>query len=423
MNGASRRRFLKAAGALAGLPLITPLLRAAELLPPKGPRVVVVGGGFAGAVAAKTLRMASRDLDVVLVERNRSYTALPGANWVIGGSRRIGENRLNYDRLESNYGITMVYGEALAVDVAAKNVVLAAGTLAYDHVVVAPGIGFRSEAIEGYVPAETPELFPHAWTSGEEIVALKRRLEDMKDGGLVAVSLPLPPYRCPQAAYERISQIAWYLKQAKPRSKIVVLDANPGIAVLAELFGRGWERDYKGLIEYRGGQAVTKIDAARSRLVTAAETLRADVVNLIPPQVAGALAQRSGLVGADQRWCAVDHTTYESAVASGVHIIGDACLTAGMQKSASTANAQGKACALAIAGLLGGRKPRPNIYSDVGYSLLNDREGASAIAFYRGEGRQTVPLEKGGGASPDWSELEGVYARAWLGSMIAEMST
>lgn len=423
MSTAERRGFLKLAGGLASLPLITPLVRAAELLPRKGTRVVVVGGGFGGAIAAKTLRMANPELDVILVERNRSYSALPGANWIIGGSRRIGENRLTYDRLAGNYGIQMLYGEARTIDVAAKNVVFETGTLPYDYAIVAPGIGFRFDEIEGYVAAQTPDLFPHAWTTGEEVVALKKRLEEMKNGGLVVVALPLPPYRCPQAAYERISQIAFYLKQAKPRSKIVVLDANPGIASLAELFVGGWNRDYKNLIEYRAGQPVLKIDAPHAKLATAGETFKADVVNLIPPQTADALAHASGLVGDDKRWCPVDHATHESAVAPGVYVIGDACRGDDMQKSASAANAQGKACAMNITALLGRRKPQPHVYSNVLYSLLNDKEGASAVAFYRGEGRQAVRMDKGGGASSEWSDLEGIYARAWLGSMLAEMSS
>jgi sulfide dehydrogenase [flavocytochrome c] flavoprotein subunit len=420
----SRRDFLKLAGAAASLPLFTPLVRAAELLPKTTTRVVVVGGGFAGAIAAKTLRMANSDIEVVLVERNRSYSALPGANWVIGGSRRIGENRLSYDLLESNYGIKMLYAEATTIDTADKRVVFANGTLAYDYAIVAPGIAFRTDGIEGY-GANTPELFPHAWASGEEVTALKRRLEEMKDGGLVVVSLPLPPYRCPQAAYERISQIAFYLKQAKPRSKIVVLDASPGIASLGELFTSAWHRDYKNLIDYRSGQPVLKIDPAKGRIASSGETLHADVVNLIPPQIAGPLAHQAGLVDSDKRWCPVDHTTHAStqAQAQGVYVIGDACLADGLQKSASAANAQGKACAMNIAAQIGRRPPQPNFYSNIVYSLLNDKEGASNVTFYRGEGRRPVAQGKGGGTSPQWSELEGIYARAWLGNILSEMSS
>lgn len=416
----TRRRFLQLAG---GLALATPLARAAELLPTTAMRAVVVGGGFGGAIAAKTLRMAYPELDVVLVERSRGYTALPGSNWIIGGSRRIGENQITYDRLESGYGVKMLYQEARGIDIAEKRVVFAAGTLAYDFLIVAPGIGFRFGDIEGYVPDETPTRFPHAWASGEEVLALKRRLEEMKNGGVVAVSLPAPPYRCPQAAYERVSQIACYLKQAKARSKIIVLDAGAQIGALPELFVAGWQRDYGSLIEYRGGQQVQKIDAAKARLSTANDSITADVVNLIPPQRAGELAHQAGLVGEDKRWCPVDHTTHESALASGVYVIGDACLAEGVQKSAAAANAQGKACAMNIVATLAKRKPQQHLYANVVYSLLNDREGASTVSFHRGEGRKLTAPEKGGGASAAWSELEAVYARAWLGSMLAEMSS
>jgi sulfide dehydrogenase [flavocytochrome c] flavoprotein subunit len=216
--------------------------------------------------------------------------------------------------------------------------------------------------------------------------------------------------------------MAFYLKQAKPRSKIIVLDASAAPTQLAGLFAAGWERDYKGLIEYRGGQKVLRVDAQRN-LWTAAEALKGDVVNLIPPQTAGALAHKAGLVGDDQRWCPVDHETYESTRVAGVHVIGDACLADDMQKSASAANAQGKACALNLAAVIAGRKPQSHTYSNVCYSLLNDREGASSLTFHVGDGRRLRRLDKGGGGSPAWSALEGTYARAWLGSILAEMSS
>jgi sulfide dehydrogenase [flavocytochrome c] flavoprotein subunit len=194
MTSRVRRNFLRLAGGALALPLAAPLLRAAELLPKEAQRVVIVGGGFAGAIAAKTLRMANAEVEVVLIERNPSYSALPGANWAIGGSRRIGENRLSYDRLESRYGVRIVYGEALALEAGERKVVLAAGTLAYDHAIVAPGIGLRTEEIEGN-GAEAQQARPHAWTSGEEVAALRRHQEEMKNGGVVLVSLPLPPFR------------------------------------------------------------------------------------------------------------------------------------------------------------------------------------------------------------------------------------
>lgn len=423
MSAGGRRRFLGTTTGAACLQLFAPLVRATELLPKSGMRVVVVGGGFGGAIAAKTLRLARPELEVVLVERNRSYSALPGANWVIGGSRQIEENRLSYEVLEKKHGVRMLHGEAQLVDVAAKTVVLDGGVLPYDHVIVAPGIGFRTGEIEGYVAGETPSVFPHAWMEGTEVISLVKRLEAMRDGGLVVVSLPLPPYRCPQAAYERVSQIAFYLRRTKPRSKIIVLDASPTIASLAELFLSGWARNYGTLIEYRGGQQLRRIDASKFRLATTSEIFGADVVNLIPPQMAGALAHRSGLVDAGEHWCTVDHATYESARAPGVYVIGDACRTEGMQKSASSANAQGKACALNIAASLEKRKPQPHLYSNIEYSLLDDRQGASTVAFYRGDGRKATRMTKGGGNSTEWTDLEGIYARAWLGGILAEMSS
>lgn len=422
MSLSGRRRFIRQVGAAAGISLFMPWVRAEELLPRKGMRAVVVGGGFGGAIAAKTLRTLVPELEVVLVERNRTYTALPGTNWMLGGSRRIGENRFTYERLEHKYGIQMLYGDARAIDVDKKNVVLDAGTLPYDFVVVAPGVDFLFDEIEGYSSPKAQEMFPHAWRVGEEVVALKRRLDEMSNGGLVVVSLPLLPYRCPQAAYERVSQMAFYLKQAKPRSKIIVLDASQKISSLADLFVGGWGERFKGMIEYRGGQRALKVDISKSTVGTAGETLRADLVNLIPPQTAGALAHASGLSDVNKRWCPVDHASQESTAASGVYVIGDACLGDDQQKTASVANAQGKACALSIAAAIARRKPQPHFYSNVVYSLLNDTQGASALTFYRGEGRQAGRMEKGGGDSVEWSKLEGIYARAWLGAILAEMS-
>lgn len=408
--------------ALAGAALAAPVVRAAELLPLTTTRVVIVGGGFAGAIAAKTLRMNTAHLEVVLVERNRAYSALPGANWVIGGHRRGGENRLSYDRLEARHGVRMIYGEVQSIDAGERRVALAGGTLTYDHLIVAPGISLRTDAIEGYGP-ETEAACPHAWTSGEQAATLRKQLEDMKDGGLVLLSVPPAPFRCPQAAYERASQIALYLKRSKPRSKLIVLDAGPKPATpLADLFLASWSRDYRGILEYRGNQKLLKADAQR-RLTTAGETLRGDVVNLIPPQSAAELAHRAGLVGDDGRWCPVDHTTYESTLVSGVHVIGDACLSQDMQRSASAANAQGKACALNLAATLARRDARPHTFSNVCYSLLDDRVGAAAVVFHRGDGRELEKLDKGGGSSPEWSELEGTYARAWVGAILDEMSS
>jgi sulfide dehydrogenase [flavocytochrome c] flavoprotein subunit len=397
------------------------LVSAAELLPKKGKRVVVVGGGFAGTIAAKSLRMADPTLEVVLIERNRTYTALPGSNWFLGGSRRIGENRLSYDILEGKYGVQMLYGEASSIDLGEQRVVLDSGTLAYDFVIAAPGVGFVADDIEGYT-ADTPNLFPHAWGAGEEVIALRKRLEEMKNGGVLVVSMPAQPFRCPQAAYERVSQIAHYFGQAKPQSKIILLDAAPKSPVAA-LFLDAWARLYKGMIEYSPASPVQRIDTAKSTVSTPGGQVRGDVINLIPPQTAGVLAHKSGLLGTEKNWCPVEHSTGESTVKPGVYVIGDAAFSGNMEKSASAANAQGKACAYAILANLGRRKIAPPIISNVIYSLVNEREGAANVSFYRAEGKQPELLDRGGGLSPEWSELEGIYARAWLGSILAESSS
>ncbi|MGE5027081.1 MAG: FAD-dependent oxidoreductase, partial [Betaproteobacteria bacterium] len=255
---------------LAGAPFIS---SAAEIMPKKGRRVVVVGGGYGGSIVAKYIRMNDPSIEVVLIDRDKTYISCPFSNLVIGGSRSLDENKITRDGLASNHGVKLVYDEVTAVDTAAKKVVLNGGTISYDRLVLSPGIDFRFEEIEGYDPVETPKVIPHAWKAGDQTLLLHKQLEDMKAGGTVVLSIPVTPFRCPPGPYERISQIAWFLKNHKPGSKIIALDANEDIVSKKGLFLKGWKKHYEGMIEYRPANKVVKVDAKKRSVDTGVEEI------------------------------------------------------------------------------------------------------------------------------------------------------
>lgn len=418
---ASRRDLVKtlAAGALIGA--FPAASRAAELLPRKARRVVVIGGGFAGSIAARTLRAADPSIEVVLVERDKVFTACPTSNLVIGGSRKIEQNQISLERLQSVHGVNLVYGEVTALDAGSKTVVLASGTLSYDKLVVAPGIDFRFADIAGYDPETTPQLMPHAWKAGAQTTLLRRQLEAMPDGGTVLMSIPEAPLRAPPGPYERICQIAWYLKRSKPKSRIVVLDANHDILAKGALFRAVWEKDYGGLIDYRSKQKVVRVSPEQMTLHTAGESFKGDVVNLIPPQQAGQIARLAGLVGDDKRWCPVNQTSYESALLKDIHVVGDACLAGAMMKTGYSANTQAKVCALNLVAAMNGKKLWEPTLANAIYSFTSDKEAASLVGVYRVVDGKTVVVP-GGGVAAAPTETEAAYGLAWISNILAEMA-
>jgi sulfide dehydrogenase [flavocytochrome c] flavoprotein chain len=416
-----RRRFLSVAGlALAGLPFVA---RSAELLPKTGRRVVVIGGGFGGAIAAKHVRMEDPSIEVVLVERSNTYVACPFSNLVIGGSRDIQDNAITYDGLAARHGIQVLNEEVTAVDPGSKTVVTAAGTLRYDRLVVAPGIDFRYEEIEGSDPAATPRTMPHAWKAGEQTLLLRSQLEAMRNGGTVVIAIPLAPFRSPPGPYERACQIAWFLKARKPKSKIIVLDANPDIVAKGPLFRKAWKELYPGLVDYRPGSKVAKVNAATLTVDTGVESVKGEVINLIPPQKAGAIAHQAGLVGEDRKWCPVNQVSFESQRVPGIHVIGDACSAGAMPKSAFSANSQGKVAAINLVALMNGREPVAPAEINVCYSFVNEREAMAVSAVYRVLGDSTVAVPGAGGLSSEYSVLEGLHARSWMQNILEEMSS
>ena len=410
-----RRHFLQAAGALT-------LAGCASTPAGSGPKVVVIGAGYGGATAAKYVRLWDPKIDVTLVERGSEFVSCPISNLVLGGNRTMSDITRPLDGLR-RHGVTIVRGEAIAIDAARKTVSLAAGrTLAYDRLVVSPGVDFILSEVEGYAGQER---ILHAWKAGPETVLLRRQLEAMSDGGVYVLSVPPAPYRCPPGPYERTCQVAHYFKQSKPRSKVLVLDANPDVTSKGPLFKRAWQELYPGIIEYRANAKVVAVDPKGMNVRTDFDTVKGDVLNIVPPQRAGDIAMKSGLITHNNRWCDVDWRTMESKAVRGIHVLGDSTLSAsGMPKSGHMANAQGKVCAAALVELLNGREPDPNpVMTNTCYSFVSDREVIHVASVHRYEAGQStiLPVKGAGGVSSARSELEGQYGWSWARNIWADM--
>jgi sulfide dehydrogenase [flavocytochrome c] flavoprotein subunit len=318
-------------------------------------RVVVIGGGFGGASCARALKRIDSKLQVTLIEPNRTFTACPFSNEVIAGLRNIEAQQFTYDRIAAE-GITVVAQAATGIDPQKRIVGLADGSsLAYDRLVLSPGIDLKFDALSGYDEAAAAKM-PHAWKAGEQTMLLRRQLEAMDDGGMVALAVPASPSRCPPAPYERASLIAHYLKTSKPRSKVLILDAKDAFPQ-QRLFEKAWQELYPGLIERvslsQGGR-VTSVDSKTNTIVTDFGNYTAAVANVIPPQQAGRIAAIAGAAD-NTGWCPIDPVTFASKLVPDVHVIGDACIAGGIPKSASAANAEGNACAAVIVNLIAGK--------------------------------------------------------------------
>ncbi|HEY7362723.1 MAG TPA: NAD(P)/FAD-dependent oxidoreductase [Methylomirabilota bacterium] len=389
-------------------------------------RVVVVGGGFAGASCARALRQADPRLAVTLVEANPTFTACPFSNAVIGGLRDLGAQQFTYERVAAA-GVTLVPGTATAVDAQARTVTLADGSrLAWDRLVLAPGIDIRWGALPGYDEAAAARM-PHAWRAGEQTLLLRRQLEAMPDGGLVVIAAPANPFRCPPGPYERASLIAHYLKTKKPRSKLIILDAKDAFSK-QRLFQAAWTELYPGLLEWvplsKGGN-VTSVDAATRTLVTDFGRHTAAVANVIPPQKAGRIAEAAGV--ADRTgWCPIDPVTFESKLQTHIHVIGDAAIAGAMPKSAFAANSQAKTCAAAVARLLTGGVPSASKLINTCYSLVAPDYGISIAGVYQPVSGQLAEVPGAGGVSPANAPratraAEAVLAEAWFRTITAEV--
>lgn len=418
----TRRRFLvgaASAAAAAHFPL--------RPAPAQGAgRVVIIGGGFAGASCARALKRLDPRLAVTLVDPNPTFTACPFSNLVIAGLRDLAEQQFTYEKIAAA-GIDIAKRAATGVDPQTRSVTLADGTrLAYERLIVAPGIDLRWDAVPGYNEAAA-ERMPHAWKAGAQTALLRRQLEAMEDGGLVVMSAPPNPFRCPPGPYERASLIAHYLKTRKPRSKLILLDAKDAFSK-QKLFQNAWKELYPGLLEWvplSSGGKVASVDPAALTLATDFQTHKPAVANVIPPQKAGQIAAAAGV--ADRTgWCPVNPATFESTLQPHIHVIGDAAIAGAMPKSAFAANAQAKVCAAAVAALLAGAAPSPPKLINTCYSLVAPEYGISVVGVYQPKDGQLAELPGAGGVSPLDAPAatraeEALYAAGWFRTLTAEV--
>jgi NADPH-dependent 2,4-dienoyl-CoA reductase/sulfur reductase-like enzyme len=407
------------------LALGAPAALARPALAQVSPRVVVIGGGFGGATAAREIKRGG--IDVTLVEPTATFTACPFSNGVIAGLRDLSDQQFTYEAVKRD-GVKLAPQMATAVDAQARRVTLADGaTLDYDRLVMSPGIDLRFDALPGYSESAA-EAMPHAWRAGEQTLLLRRQLEAMEDGGTVVIASPPNPFRCPPGPYERASLIAHYLKTKKPRSKLIILDAKDAFSK-QRLFLAAWKEQYPGLIEWvslSAGGKVTAVDLTTKTLTTDFGSHRPSIANVIPAQRAGRIAQAAGV--ADRSgWCPIDPATFESRLQANIHVVGDAAIAGGMPKSAFAANSQAKVCAAAVVSLLRGEAPQPAKLINTCYSLVAPDYGISVAGVY-------VPSPKGlladvegaGGTSPpdapaSFRALEATYAEGWFKRITTEV--
>ena len=420
----SRRDFLKAGAAGIAIGSFPGLAFASsELIRKKGQRVVVVGGGFGGATAAKYIRKWSNNkIEVVLVERNANFVSCPMSNTVLGGTRKIEDLTMSYGTLQKKYGVKLIKGEVTAIDPDKKTVMLADGHLSYDRLIVSPGVDFMFDKVEGLDAKVANESIPHAWKAGAQTVLLRKQLEQMADGGVFALAIPKGPYRCPPGPYERACQVASYLKEHKPKSKVLVLDANPDIVSKKGLFMAAWNELYPGMVEYRPNSMVLGVDAASKTAKTEFEDVKADVLNVIPPMRAGVVADMAGLADVDARWCGVDFLSYESKVHKNIHVIGDA-VSAALPKSGHMATSQAKICAAAVIEMMSGKPvDQAPVIANTCYSMVSGNEAmhVANVYHFNAEKMAMVPAE-GGGVSAKRSELEGAFAGSWLKNILNDV--
>ena len=416
----TRREFLRNTAAIASATVL-PMPAIAQ----GAPRVVVIGGGFAGASAARAIKQLNPSIQVTLVETNATFTACPFSNAVIAGMRELSAQQFGYDKVRAS-GINVVIGTATGVNAQGQSVTLSDGaSLPYDRLIVAPGIDFRWGALPGYDEAASQKM-PHAWKAGEQTTLLRRQLESMEDGGLVVMSVPANPFRCPPGPYERASLIAHYLKTKKPKSKLIVLDSKDQFSK-QRLFQNAWKELYPNHLEWvslsQGGK-VASVEPGSMTLKTDFGEHVAKVANVIPPQKAGRIADVAG-VSNNTGWCPINATTFESSLVPKIHVLGDATIAGAMPKSAFTANAQAKVCAAAVVKMLANQEPTQPKLINTCYSLVAPDYGISVAGVYRPVNNTLTEME-GGGVSPadapkDFRVSEAVYAEAWFRTITSEV--
>ncbi len=419
----TRRSLLKTAGAATGLGMIgMPALAQGA-----AGKIVVVGAGFGGATTARYLKRADPALDVTVIERDDRYVTCPFSNYVIAGFRKLDDLTHGFDGLRKA-GIKVVKGEATAIDTAARSVTLGDGSKhAYDRLVVSPGVDLSFTGVPGYSEAAA-EKMPHAWKAGPQTLLLRRQLEAMPDGGTFILCAPANPFRCPPGPYERVSVVAWYLKTNKPKSKILVLDAKDAFSKQG-LFQAAWESEFPGMVTWiagKDGGKVESVDPASMTVKSGFGNEAGAVINVIPPQRAGAIAHAAGLVG-DNGWCPVDPMTFASTKAANVYVVGDAAVAGAMPKSGSAANTQGKVVAAAIVASLAGKAPGAPALFNICYSLVTPDYGISTTDVYQVSDKGITTTPNAGGVSVktptplNERKLEAEYTVNWYKSITADV--
>lgn len=428
-----RRSFLQSSAALSLLGLAGCANTSLSSSIPAKARVVVVGGGYGGATAAKYVRMLSDyKIDVVLIEPNSTFISCPVSNMVIGGHKQMADITSSYANLSRRHGVTVVQDRVSAIDAGKKTVTLArGGSIAYDKLVVSPGIDLMLSSIEGLSQAHASGQILQAWKAGAETLALRKQLESMPDGGVYAITIPVAPYRCPPGPYERACQVASYFKMAKPKSKVLILDGNPDVTSKGPLFKKVWANQYKGMVEYRGDHKVTAVDAKTGTIkFEVQDAVKAQVINALPNMRAGLIAVQSGLNNmANGRWCGVNYQTFESTAVKDVHVLGDSIQVAPlMPKSAHMANSHAKVAAAAIVAQLSGWDANPSpMLTNTCYSMVDAKNGihvTSVHEYVAAEKTFKTVAGSGGVSSIDLksevTQLEAVYAESWAQNIWAD---
>ena len=419
-----RRQFLQRTGALLGASLAFPAVVRADL---KSARVLVVGAGYGGATAAKYLRLWSEgNANVTLIEPELSFVSCPLSNLVLGGSSTLPELTVSYDALQKQHGVSLVRDWVTAIDPLKKLVQLHSGTtLNYDKLVLSPGIGLMMSSIEGLVQANQLGATLQAWKAGPETLALQKQLQDMPDGGVFALSIPEAPFRCPPGPYERACQVAAYFKKHKPKSKVLILDANEDVVSKPGLFKKAWADLYPGMIEYRASHNLVRVEGATKMLrFDIQDSVQADVLNVLPRMRAAELIVQAGLANSNKRWAQVNFLNFESTAAKDIHILGDSTQNAAfMPKSAHMANQHAKVAAAAIVAELRGFAVNPQpVLNNTCYSFVDATKvvHVASVHQYSASDKTYKTVTGSGGVSAAPSELEGVYAWGWARNIWAD---
>jgi sulfite dehydrogenase len=418
-----RRDFLKAGAAVGAMASMYGCAGGGK----SSGHVVVVGGGYGGATVAKYLRMWSEGgVQVTLIERNPTFISCPISNLVIGGTKTMEDITVSYDNLKNKWGVRVIQDDVVAVDSAKRSIKLAkGGDMSYDRLVLSPGVDFMFDEIPGLANADAQSKILHAWKAGPQTIALRKQLEDMKDGGVYAIAIPKAPYRCPPGPYERACLVANYFKQSKPKSKVIILDANEDVTSKKGLFTKAWSELYKDMVEYRNNSEIKDVDVATNTAILEFDKFKADVLNVIPPHRAGDIAAKSGLKLINNRWVDINWLSMESTSTPGIHVLGDAVFPAPtMPKSGHMANQHGKLAAAAILNMLAGQEPSPApVVMNTCYSFVDAKNviHVTSVHQYDAATKTVQPVKGAGGVSAARNELEGKVAIGWAKNIWADM--